>query len=239
MQRLRGRAPTLLIPGGPIVFPNPEDADDEGLLAVGGDLSPGRLLAAYEQGIFPWYDEGVPPLWWSPNPRMVIEAGRIHISRSLRRVLTRERFRMTWNLAFDSVMRECGDRRAGTWILPEMIDAYGELHRLGHAHSIEVWQDGVLVGGLYGVQRGALFAAESMFHRRTDASKVALVHAATSVFLAGVTLFDVQLWTPHLESMGAAEIPRSEYLRRVRHAIARRVDLSQLELRWEPPPIAS
>lgn len=233
MQRLRGRAPTLLIPGGPIVFPNPEDVDDEGLLAVGGDLSPARLLAAYEQGIFPWYDDGAPPLWWSPNPRMVIEPAAVHTSRSLRRVLTRKRFQVTWNRAFDSVMRECGDRRGGTWILPEMIDAYVELHRLGHAHSIEVWKDGALVGGLYGVQRGALFAAESMFHRCTDASKVALVYAATSVFAAGVALFDVQLWTPHLESMGAVEIPRSEYLKRVRHAVTRLVDLSELELRCD------
>lgn len=237
MRRLRARSPTLLIPGGPVVFPDPEDVDDEGLLAVGGDLSPARLLAAYEQGIFPWYDEGVPPLWWSPNPRMVVEPGIVHISRSLRRVLTQRRFEVTWNRAFERVMRECGERRGGTWILPEMIDAYVEIHRLGHAHSIEVWQDGELVGGLYGVQRGALFAAESMFHRRTDASKVALVHATTSVFRAGVTLFDVQLWTPHLESMGAVEIPRNDYLKRVRQASVERVDLSSPELHWEPSPL--
>jgi leucyl/phenylalanyl-tRNA--protein transferase len=233
MRRLRTRSPTLLIPGGPIVFPDPEDVDDEGLLAVGGDLSPARLLAAYEQGIFPWYDEGVPPLWWSPNPRMVLEPGSVHVSRSLRRVLAHGVFEVTWNRAFERVMRECGEGRGGTWILPEMVDAYVELHRLGHAHSIEVWQKGELAGGLYGVQRGALFAAESMFHRRTDASKVALVHAATSVFDAGITVFDVQLWTPHLESMGAVEIPRTEYLKRVRHASAVRVDLTSPDLHFQ------
>jgi leucyl/phenylalanyl-tRNA--protein transferase len=236
MRRLRARSPTLLIPGGPIVFPDPEDVDDEGLLAVGGDLTAPRLLAAYEQGIFPWYEAGVPPLWWSPNPRMVIEPGAVHISRSLRRVLTHERFQVTWNQAFERVMRECGEQREGTWILPEMIDAYIELHRLGHAHSIEVWREGELAGGLYGVQRGALFAAESMFHRQTDASKVALVFATTSVFSAGISIFDVQLWTPHLESMGAVEISRTEYLQRVRLASRKPIDLAAPELRWQAPP---
>ncbi|HVU02349.1 MAG TPA: leucyl/phenylalanyl-tRNA--protein transferase, partial [Polyangiaceae bacterium] len=216
MRRLRGRSPVLLLPGGPITFPDPDEADDEGLLAIGGDLSVPRLLAAYDRGIFPWYDEGVPPLWWSPNPRMVFEPPRAHVSRSLRRVLSQRRFEVTWNREFERVMRECGVREAGTWILPEMIDAYVALHHEGHAFSIEVWDDGALVGGLYGVQRGAFFAAESMFHRKTDASKVALVYATASLFSAGIELMDVQLWTPHLESMGARELPRTEYLRRVR-----------------------
>src|SRR5690349_9058848 len=156
--RRRGRRPVLLLPGGPIGFPDPEQADDDGLLAIGGDLSRERLLFAYDHGIFPWFDEGVPPLWWSPNPRAVIEPGAVHVSRSLRRVLHSSRFTVTWNRAFEAVMRCCGDRPGGTWILPEMIEAYTRLHRAGDAYSIEVWEDGELAGGLYGVQRGALFA---------------------------------------------------------------------------------
>src|SRR5262245_37861379 len=236
--RRRGRRPVLILPGGPVEFPDPDDADDEGLLAIGGDLSPERLLHAYERGIFPWYDEGVPPLWWSPNPRAVVDLDSLHVSRSLRRVLVQRRFEVTWNRAFELVMRACGDREAGTWILPEMIDAYVELHRLGHAHSIEVWSDGELSGGLYGVQRGGLFAAESMFHRRTDASKVALAHAVTSLFGAGFELFDVQLMTSHLESMGAYAIPRSEYLLRAHQAAKKTmsfhlVEAYSLQFRWE------
>jgi leucyl/phenylalanyl-tRNA--protein transferase len=231
--RRRGRRPVLLLPGGPLGFPNPNDADDEGLLAVGGDLSAPRLLHAYEQGIFPWYDEGVPPLWWSPNPRAVIEPERLHVSRSLRRLLSHQRFVVTFDQDFELTMRECGKREAGTWILPEMIEAYVELHRLGHAHSFEVWEAGELVGGLYGVARGGLFAAESMFHRQTDASKVALVHAARSLFAAGIELFDVQLLTNHLASMGAIEIPRRIYLERARVASRKPVPLKGLSLRWE------
>lgn len=217
------------------MFPNADEADDEGLVAIGGDLSPERLLAAYEHGIFPWYDEGVPPLWWSPNPRAVIEPGSVHISRSLRRVLRKGTFRVTFDRAFERVMRACGHRDVGTWIIPDMVDAYVELHRLGHAHSFEVWLDDELAGGLYGVHRGALFAAESMFHTVTDASKVALVYATQSVFSAGIDVFDVQLLTSHLASMGAVEIARSDYLARVRAASARRVSLAALPLVWETP----
>jgi leucyl/phenylalanyl-tRNA--protein transferase len=233
--RRRGRRPVLLLPGSPVAFPNPEDADDEGLLAVGGDLSSARLLHAYERGIFPWYDEGVPPLWWSPNPRAVVEPERLHVSRSLKRVLSQRRFDVTFDQDFERIMRECGKRDAGTWILPDMIDAYVELHRLGHAHSFEVWQDGELAGGLYGIARGGLFAAESMFHRRTDASKVALVYAVRSLFAAGVEIFDVQLLTGHLASMGAVEIPRTAYLERIAAATDRQVPLEGLELRWGAP----
>lgn len=236
MVRRRGQRPVLILPGGPIVFPDPNESDDEGLVAIGGDLSPARLLHAYERGIFPWYDEGVPPLWWSPNPRTILTADDLHVSRSLHRLLRKGTFRVTWNQSFEEVMRACGDRDSGTWILPEMIDAYVTLHRLGHAHSIEVWAGDELAGGLYGVQRGALFAAESMFHRRTDASKVALVHAVRSTFAAGIRLFDVQLTTSHLASMGAREIPRSEYLRRVAEVSSLVVDLSAVEPSWERAP---
>jgi leucyl/phenylalanyl-tRNA--protein transferase len=222
----------LLLPGGPIAFPDPEQADDEGLLAIGGDLSSERLLFAYEHGIFPWYDEGVPPLWWSPNPRAILDPEGLHVSRSLRRVLRSGRFTVSWNRDFEGVMRCCGDRPGGTWILPEMIEAYVRLHRTGHAHSIEVWEGATLAGGLYGIQRGALFAAESMFHRSTDASKVALVYAVRSLFLAGTRLFDVQLLTSHLASMGAVEVPRGEYLGRLPAVCRRAVNLEHLALQY-------
>ena len=225
----RRRPPLFLEPGGPLFFPNPEAHDDEGLVAVGGDLSPARLLLAYESGIFPWYDEGMPPLWWSPNPRAVIEPEHLHVSRSTKRVIRASGFELSFNRAFDAVMRACADREEGTWILPEMLAAYSELHRLGHAHSFEVWADGELVGGLYGVQRGGLFAAESMFHRATNASKLALIAAVRAVVARGVRLFDTQLLTPHLESLGACAIPRRAYLERLAPARGLRVDLSGIE----------
>ena len=213
----------MLIPlSGAPVFPDPSQADAEGLLAIGGDLSVARLLAAYQAGIFPWFEQGLPPLWWSPDPRAVIELERLHVSRSMARVLRRGEFEVTFNLDFERVMRECGNQRAGgTWIIPEMIDAYLRLHRAGHAHSFEVWAAGALVGGLYGVQCGALFAAESMFHRRPNASKVALIASVQSLFGAGVELYDVQFLTDHLASLGARNLGRREYLDRVRRAAAK------------------
>jgi leucyl/phenylalanyl-tRNA---protein transferase len=218
--------PALLSPTGPLTFPDPEWADAEGLLAVGGDLTPERLLLAYESGIFPWYAEGLPPMWWSPDPRAVLDEQALHVSKSLARELRRGDFQVTINRAFERVMRECGSERdGGTWILPEMIRAYLRLHERGEALSFEVWRDERLVGGLYGVQRGALFAAESMFHRETNASKVALVAAVRSLFAAGIELFDVQFLTPHLASMGVYEISRAEYLARARAATARSVAL--------------
>jgi leucyl/phenylalanyl-tRNA--protein transferase len=224
----RRRSPLLIASGGPLYFPDPELSDEEGLVAIGGDLSPPRLLLAYESGIFPWYDRGLPPLWWSPDPRAILERGDLHVSRSMRRVLRQRRFRFSWNRAFLSVMDACGDRDEGTWILPEMIEAYAELHRLGHAHSIEVWQDADLVGGLYGVQRGALFAAESMFHVVTDASKAALITCVDTVFARGIELFDVQFVTSHLSSMGVREIRRKQYIERVARARHRSVDLASI-----------
>ena len=218
----------FLPPGAPLGFPDPSTSDDEGLLAIGGDLSPERLLFAYQHGIFPWYDEGLPPMWWSPNPRTVMDPAHLHVSRSMQRVLRSGRFQVTVDRAFRQVMLECGrERESGTWILPEMVDAYVELHTRGHAHSVEVWHEEQLVGGLYGVRSGALFAAESMFHRERDASKVALISAIRHFFDAGVMLFDVQFLTPHLESLGAYEIPRTRYLelceRAVGHAASSRM----------------
>jgi leucyl/phenylalanyl-tRNA---protein transferase len=210
------RKPLFLPPGAPLTFPDPAHSDDEGLLAIGGDLTPERLLFAYEHGVFPWYDEGLPPMWWCPNPRALMDAAHLHVSRSLGKVMRSGRFTISFDRAFREVMLECGsERETGTWILPEMVEAYTALHLLGHAHSVEVWQGQGLVGGLYGVQRGALFAAESMFHRERDASKVALASAIERFFAEGITLFDVQFLTPHLESLGAYEISRSEYLERV------------------------
>lgn len=232
MRRRIRRRPALILPGGPIAFPDPEESDDDGLLAVGGDLSIERLMHAYGEGIFPWYDEGVPPLWWSPHPRAVIESDGLHVSKSLRRVLRQRRFEVTFDRDFEGVMRACGRREAGTWIIPEMIDAYLKLHRAGLAHSFEVWSGTELAGGLYGVICGTLFAAESMFHTHTDASKVALAYAVRSLFAAGIELFDVQLLTSHLASMGAVELPRPRYLERARAASKRPPPALPVELRW-------
>jgi leucyl/phenylalanyl-tRNA--protein transferase len=227
----RRARPLLLAPGGPLEFPDPEQSDAEGLLAVGGDLTPERLLVAYESGIFPWYADGLPPMWWSPDPRAVVDPGTLHVSRSLGREIKQARFAVTFDRAFPEVMRECGrEREGGTWLLPEMLDAYDRLHALGHARSFEVWDGTRLVGGLYGVQRGALFAAESMFHRATNASKIALVAAVKSLFAAGIELLDVQFTTPHLESMGVYDMPRSAYLARARVAAAKSVSLDGLAI---------
>jgi leucyl/phenylalanyl-tRNA---protein transferase len=227
---MRGnRRLTFLGPGSPLSFPDPSDSDDEGLLAVGGDLSPARLLFAYESGIFPWYSAGVPPLWWSPNPRALMTRERLHVSRSLRRALRGGDFEVSFDRAFPQVIRACASNRdGGTWILPEMMLAYTQLHQLGHAHSFEVWHHGELAGGLYGVRRGALFAAESMFHTVTDASKVALAVSLDALFRAGTRVFDVQFVTEHLASLGAYEVSRAEYLAELSTATSVSVDASRI-----------
>lgn len=226
------RAPVMLRSDSPPWFPDPREYDHEGLLAVGGDLSPERLLLAYRSGIFPWYEAGIPPLWWSPDPRALLDPASLHVSRSLGRTLRAGDFELSFDGCFPRVMQECGRRRPeGTWVLPEMVLAYGELHRRGHAHSLEVWRQGELVGGIYGVQVGGLFAAESMFHRATDMSKVALVVLVRALFADGIELFDVQFVTPHLRRLGAYEVPRDDYLRRVANAWSRPVSLAGLPLR--------
>lgn len=197
-------------------FPPPEQALDEpnGLLAAGGDLSSGRLLAAYRLGIFPWYEEGQPILWWSPQPRTVLFPREIHISRSLRKTLRRGNFQVTADQCFREVVEACAGPRAGaygTWITDAMLEAYCELHRMGYAHSIEVWQQGRLSGGLYGVAMGAAFFGESMFSRVSDASKIALVHLAGQTQSWGFGIIDCQVETGHLLSMGARSIPRAEF----------------------------
>ncbi|MFZ5892084.1 MAG: leucyl/phenylalanyl-tRNA--protein transferase [Myxococcota bacterium] len=223
------RPPRILLPGMAPVFPDPSGSDARGLVAAGGELSPEWLITAYERGIFPWYDDGLPILWWSPDPRTLLDPEALHVSRSMRRFIRHTSLTLTFNHAFVEVMQAAArEREGGTWILPEMIEAYTRLHALGYAHSVEVWQGSELVGGLYGVQRGALFAAESMFHRVTNASKLALIASVRSLFAAGIRLFDVQFTTPHLSSLGAYEVSRREYLARLRVAISARVDLGKL-----------
>lgn len=207
-------------------FPDARSAHPDGLLAVGGDLEPATLLAAYRRGVFPWPADGVDVLWWSPDPRAVLPPDGVHVSRSLARTLRRGRFRVTIDAEFDAVVAACAAPRVGedgTWITPAIRQAYGRLHRLGWAHSVEVWAEGTLAGGLYGVAIGALFAAESMFHRVRDASKVALVALAQHARAVGVRLIDVQMPTPHLASMGAVTVPREQYLDQLARVLSRRV----------------
>ncbi|MCA8943606.1 MAG: leucyl/phenylalanyl-tRNA--protein transferase, partial [Planctomycetes bacterium] len=184
--------PMLLEAGGPLLFPDPTQADARGLVAVGGDLGIDRLRLGYANGIFPWFDDEDPPLWWSPDPRCILPLDDLHVPRSLVRRMAKRDYEISWNEAFVDVMRCCAEKRSdGTWITEQMIEAYTALHELGHAHSIEVWMGDRLVGGLYGVQIGGLFAAESKFHRETDMSKIAFVHAVRDLREAGTTLFDV------------------------------------------------
>jgi leucyl/phenylalanyl-tRNA--protein transferase len=198
----------------------PELADDSGLVAVGGDLRPDQLLEAYRQGVFPWYDAGYPVCWWSPDPRAVFALEGLHVSRRLRRTLRSGRFTVTVDRDFARVIRGCADREEGTWILPEMIEAYEALHRLGYAHSVEAWRGGELAGGIYGVALGGLFAGESMFTRRRDGSKVALAYLVERLRERGFSLFDIQFLTEHTARLGAVEITRREYLARLRRALA-------------------
>jgi len=205
------------------VFPNPELAEPDGLLAVGGDLSPPRLLCAYRSGIFPWYGEGDPILWWSPDPRLVLDPHRISISKSLARTLKKNTLRITLDTAFDDIITRCAGAsrpgRPGTWIVPAMREAYLRLHRAGFAHSVEAWQDGHLAGGLYGVSLGRAFFGESMFAEHRDASKVCLVYLASVLRAWEFDFIDCQVTTDHLLRMGAAEQPRAVFLDRLRHAL--------------------
>jgi leucyl/phenylalanyl-tRNA--protein transferase len=204
----------------------PELADDTGLVAIGGDLRPERLLEAYCRGIFPWYDDDLPICWWSPDPRAIFALDGLHVSRRLRRTIRSGRFQVTVNRDFAGVIRGCADRDEGTWIVPEMIRAYETLHRLGHAHSVEVWHEDALAGGVYGVALGGLFAGESMFHRERDASKVALAYLVERLRQRGFQLFDIQFVTEHTARLGAVEIPRAEYLARLRKALSCRVSFA-------------
>lgn len=214
-----GPVPALL--DSRIRFPNPALADAEGLVAVGGDFSVPRLLLAYRTGVFPWTVN--PITWWSPDPRGVIEWNAFHVPRSLAKTLKRGVFQFTHDKAFAEVMLGCAEPRKGrmeTWIEPEFIEAYCELHRLGHAHSVECWQEDQLVGGIYGVVVGGLFAGESMFHRVSDASKASLWHLVEHLKGRGFQLMDIQMLTPITAQLGGKHIPRIDYLKRLKEAVA-------------------
>ena len=201
-------------------FPSPSSTNAEGLVAVGGDLSVERLLLAYRSGIFPWTVK--PITWWSPDPRAIFELDRFHVPRSLAKVIRKGVFEITVNRAFEQVMRACAAparRRRSTWISPQFIAAYTELHRQGHAHSLECWSAERLVGGIYGVAIGGFFAGESMFHRVSDASKVALFHLIQHLRRQRFVLFDIQMLTPVTAQLGGITIPREEYLQRLALAV--------------------
>lgn len=206
-------------------FPPVELASPEGLLAIGGDLRCERLLEAYRHGIFPWFSEGQPILWWSPDPRAVLLPSELKIARSLRKILRRGAFRVTLDRAFSAVMHACAAPRrrnadGGTWITLEMIDAYCRLHEQGYAHSVETWLGDELVGGLYGVALGGAFFGESMFSRRSDASKVGFVHLVRQLQTWGYALIDCQLPSPHLSRLGAKTVRRRDFLLRLDAALA-------------------
>jgi leucyl/phenylalanyl-tRNA--protein transferase len=218
-------------------FPPPESAlrDPNGLLCAGGDLSAERLLAAYRCGIFPWYSGDEPILWWSPDPRMVLFCEELKVSRSLDKSLRNKGYRVTVDSCFEEILLNCAKTRkdgAGTWLGKDMRRAYAALHRAGHAHSFETWQEGRLVGGLYGVAIGRAFFGESMFSRATDASKVALVGLVATLRARGLPIIDCQQRTPLLASLGAREIPRRQFLRR----LAALVNYSEPQEKWTCVP---
>ncbi|MGH7147059.1 MAG: leucyl/phenylalanyl-tRNA--protein transferase [Nitrospiraceae bacterium] len=211
--------------GQDLRFPPIDQASPEGLLAVGGDLRPERLLEAYRHGIFPWYSDDQPILWWSPDPRTVLFPDKLHISRSLKRSFRPGLFSVTLDQCFRDVMKHCAEPRpqypdGGTWITAEMLEAYQRLHELGYAHSVETWQEGQLVGGLYGVALGGVFFAESMFARVSDASKVALVSLVRQLQTWGFRLMDCQQSSPHVMALGAESIPRRDFLDYLTAALA-------------------
>lgn len=218
--------------GPDLIFPPPEVAEPDGILAVGGDLRPERLLLAYSQGIFPWYDEKLPIIWHSPDPRMVLMAEDLHVPHSLRRVMRRRPYELALDTAFAKVIRACAQvprpGQDGTWITDDMIEAYEELHRQGFAHSVEAWEDGELVGGLYGVSLGHCFFGESMFTLRSDASKIAFVSLVEQLERWGIDLIDCQVHTEHLERFGAVEWPRARFLDR----LAERLEHETRQGRW-------
>ena len=217
-----------------VVFPAPELAEESGLLAIGGDLRPERLILAYCNGIFPWPHEGLPLLWFSPDPRMVLRPGAARINKRLRRTIRNRKFRVTLDTAFRQVIEGCAitprKHESGTWITGEMIEAYTELHRLGYAHSAECWMEDELVGGLYGVSIGTVMVGESMFSRESDASKVAFVTTLEQLDRWRFDLVDAQIHTPHLASLGGREWPRFRFLETLRAAVRNETRLAPWQI---------
>ena len=199
-----------------LLFPSPEQASAEGIVAVGGDLQPERVMLAYRKGIFPWFESDDFLLWWSPDPRMVLFPDRLKISKSMRTVLRKKQFEVTFNKGFDQVVEACAKVKRfgqnGTWITPGLMEVYSNLHTQGHAHSVEVWEEGSLVGGLYGIDLGTVFCGESMFSKSSNASKVALIYLVKELKKNKYELIDCQVPTQHLASMGAEPISRTEFL---------------------------
>lgn len=216
MARPGNNAPYWLDPEVKTAFPDVSTAlaEPNGLLAIGGDLSVERLLAAYRHGIFPWYSRGQPILWWSPNPRAILRLSALKVSRSLRKSLRRGNYQVRFDSAFEDVIWQCSKPRKdglGTWITDEMRNAYIRMHKLGHAHSVEVWDNNQLIGGLYGISVGKVFFGESMFSRRTDASKLAFVYLVRQLEKWTFALIDCQVYSEHLGSLGAEQIPRDRF----------------------------
>lgn len=207
--------PIYRLPDTGTAFPDPFEAEPDGLLAIGGDLSPHRLISAYCTGVFPWYHEDSPPLWWAPDPRCILLPHEFHLPRSLSRTLKRGIFSFSFDTCFADVIRACAGPRGdydGTWLLPEMIEAYITLHKLGLAHSVEAWHNGELAGGLYGIALGSAFFGESMFFRRADASKAAFTHLVSALRTQGFTLIDCQQVTQNLLRFGARPVPKVEFM---------------------------
>lgn len=211
-----------------ISFPHPETAHDSGILAIGGDLSTKRLLLAYQYGIFPWYNEGEPIVWWHPDPRFVLFPTEVKIAKSMRAYFNQGRYTVTFDQQFDTVIRKCGTARdrkyEGTWISEEIVESYSYLHEIGYAHSVEVWEGDRLVGGLYGIAIGKVFYGESMYSDAPNASKVALITLARTLERRGYVLIDCQIANPHLESMGGRHIPRRAFLAYMSENVLRPAD---------------
>ena len=210
----------MFLLGKKIEFPDVELASPDGILAIGGDLSPERLLLAYQSGIFPWFSEGEPIVWYSPEKRMVLFPNELKVSKSMKQLIRKGNYRLTWNQNFEAVIKACQvsprKDQDGTWITEEMRQAYIKLHELGHAKSIEVWREEELVGGLYGIDLGHVFCGESMFSRESNTSKLAFIHLVQKLQKENYRLIDCQIYTAHLASLGAREIPRQEFTKMLR-----------------------